>query len=95
MRPIERPAQIPAQLTAQLTVHHYLRAHEMLAAMAERMADCNTGIISTRGCRSLIYLFSCKHDFFRHFTVKKTRLSLSAVRFSGLYLSDGLICIQM
>ena len=46
MRPIERPAQISSQQTAQLTVHHYLRAHAMLAAMVERMAGCSTGIIS-------------------------------------------------
>ena len=49
----------------------------------ERVADCKK---TREDFVWLIYLYLSKHEFFWHFTVKKTRLPLPAERFSCLYI---------
>ena len=47
----------------------------MQGVMAERTTVCNK---QHDGVAQLIYLYLSKHEFFRHFTVKKTRAPFTA-----------------
>ena len=55
---------------------------------SETATDCNK---VREDIARLIHLHLGKHDFFRHFTVKKTSLPLPSERLSYLYIFSGLL----
>jgi len=92
LRTIHGPTLRAEKRTAQLSAHpnsplagagNNACYNGILQWWKKRRIDCNK--VREYVVR-LIYLYLGKHEFFRHFTVKKTRLPLLAKRLCCLYI---------